>query len=84
MPNHKSCEKRVRTSSLQRLRNRSLRSQLRATVKELHNLKSWEEADRKYREVSSLYDIAARNGIVHKRNADRNKSRLARFVQTLA
>jgi len=37
----------------------------------------------KLREVNSILDRAAAAHIVHPRNADRHKSRLARFVQKL-
>ncbi len=83
MPNHKSCEKRVRTSQQQRLRNRATRSELRAAIKELRAMTSKEEAAPKYRQVVSLMDCAASSHLIHKKNADRNKSRLARFVQKL-
>ena len=42
-----------------------------------------EEATGKYRTVVSLLDKAVAYGLIHKKNADRNKSRLARFVQQL-
>ncbi len=83
MPNHKSCEKRVRTSQLRRLRNRAARSELRAAIKELRAMTSKEEAAPKYRHVVSLMDRAASSHLIHKRNVDRNKSRLALFVQKL-
>ena len=84
MPNHKSCEKRVKTSEKQRLRNRGMRSNLRASIRELRAMTVKEEALAKYKEVEVLLDKAARTNILHKNNADRNKSRLSRFVQTLA
>ena len=83
MPHHKSCKKRMKTSEKQRLRNRGYNSRLRASVRELRGLTSRDEATSKYREVISLLDRAVAYGLVHKKNADRNKSRLARFVQQL-
>ena len=84
MPNHKSCEKRVKTSEKQRLRNRGVRSILRTSIRELRAMTVKEEAQAKYKEVEVLLDKAARTNILHKNNADRNKSRLFRFVQTLS
>ena len=84
MPNHKSCVKRVKTSEKQRLRNRGTRSVLRASIRELREMTGKEEATTKYKEVAILLDKAAGQNIVHKKNADRNKSRLYKFVQKLS
>jgi small subunit ribosomal protein S20 len=73
----------MRTSEEQRLRNRALRSQLRAAVKELRSETDKEEAAKKYREVTSLLDKAAGYHLIHKKNADRNKVRLAQVVRRL-
>ncbi|MEW5993623.1 MAG: 30S ribosomal protein S20 [Candidatus Zixiibacteriota bacterium] len=83
MPNHKSCEKRMRTSGERRQRNRAFRSGLRSAIKELRNETNKDEAAKKYREVAALLDGAAGRGLIHKKNADRNKSRLAQFVNGL-
>ena len=83
MPHHKSCKKRMKTSDRQRLRNRGYSSNLRASIRELRALTSKDEATSKYRSVVSLLDKAVAYGLIHKKNADRNKSRLARFVQQL-
>ena len=71
----------MRTSNEQRLRNRALRSQLRAAVKELRSETDKEEATKKYREVTSLLDMAAGYHLIHKKNADRNKARLAQVMR---
>jgi len=83
LPNHKSCVKRIRTSEEQRLRNRVIRSQLRTAIKELRDETNKEEAVKKYRSATSLLDTAASYGLIHKKHADRNKSRLAKVVQRL-
>ncbi|MEW6413465.1 MAG: 30S ribosomal protein S20 [Candidatus Zixiibacteriota bacterium] len=83
MPHHKSCKKRIKTSEARRLRNRGYTSYLRASVRELRALTRKDEATPKYREVVSLLDKAVAYGLIHKKNADRNKSRLAIFVQQL-
>jgi small subunit ribosomal protein S20 len=73
----------MKTSEQQRQRNRTLSSQLRAAIKQLRNETNKEEAARIYREVTSLLDRAAGENIIHKKNADRNKSRLAQMVSRL-
>lgn len=83
MAHHKSCIKRMRTSDEQRLRNRASRAQLRSAIKELRIETGKDEALAKYRRVTSLLDQAASRRLIHKRNAARNKARLAQLVQKL-
>lgn len=83
MPQHKSCKKRMKTSDKERLRNRGYRSVLRNAIKELRSSTNKEEASSKYLSVTSLLDKAAGYGLIHKKNASRNKSRLAQFVSKL-
>ncbi|UCD62781.1 MAG: 30S ribosomal protein S20 [Candidatus Zixiibacteriota bacterium] len=83
MPSHKSCKKRMKTSAERRLRNRGYLSNLRTSVRELRAMTSREEASAAYRNVVSLLDRAAGRGLIHRKNADRHKARLARFVQQL-
>jgi len=73
----------MKTSDQERLRNRGYRSVLRGAIRELREETNKEEAARKYRDVVSLIDKAAASGLIHHRNADRNKSRLALFIQKL-
>ncbi len=83
MPHHKSCKKRMKTSEQQRLRNRKYKTNLRSSIRDLRAITSKEEAMAQYRSVTSLLDQAVARGLIHKKNADRNKARLARFVQQL-
>lgn len=73
----------MKTSDQERLRNRGYRSVLRGAIKDLREETNKEEAAKKYRNVVSLIDKASANGLIHRKNADRNKSRLALFVQKL-
>ena len=84
LPQHKSCKKRVKTSEKERLRNRGYRTTIRNAVRNLRNETNKDEATKQYKEVSILFDKAASYGLLHKKNASRNKSRLAKFVQTLS
>ena len=83
VPNHKSCAKRMKTSANERDRNRAFRSRLRAAIKDVRTEASKEEAEKKLVAAASLLDKAAGYGLIHTKNADRNKSRLAKFVQKL-
>lgn len=73
----------MKTSNQQRLRNRGYRSELRNAIRDLRQETSKDEASKKFQTVTTLLDKAASIGLIHKKNADRNKSRLARFVQQL-
>ncbi|MEK6333494.1 MAG: 30S ribosomal protein S20 [Acidobacteriota bacterium] len=78
MPNHKSAEKRVRQNERRRLVNRSNRTRLRSSVKEL---RSALDSDAKQaatllpRTVSEI-DKAVQKGVLHRNAAARHKSRL--------
>ncbi len=84
MPYHKSCEKRMRTSAKERARNRGNRSQLRDALKAVRSQSKKDEALKAFQVAVVVLDKAASSGLIHKRNADRNKSRLAHFVAKLA
>ena len=84
MPNHKSCEKRVKTSLKERERNRAFRSRLRAALKDVRSATNKDEAHKKLKDATVILDKAASYGLIHRKNADRNKSRLSQFVQKLA
>lgn len=73
----------MKISAGQRERNRSVRSQMRREIKELGALTNRDEAMTKYNLVTSILDKAASKGVIHKKNADRKKSRLAHFVAKL-
>lgn len=83
MPNHKSNEKRMRSSAVERERNRAYRSRLRAAIKAVRTATTKTDAAKSYHEAVSLLDKAAATRLIHKRNADRNKSRLAKVLQKL-
>lgn len=83
MPSHKSCVKRMKISERQRMRNRALRSELRNAVKAVRTEQSKEQAQKNLREAIRILDQAAGAGLIHKCNANRNKSRLTLHVNKL-
>ena len=83
MPNHKSCAKRVKTSEAERLRNRAFRSRLRQAIKDVRTATAREEATTSLKAATSLIDKAARYGLIHKKTAARNKSRLTKHVSQM-
>lgn len=81
MPNIKSAEKRVRITSKRSLRNASLRSALRTTVKKFEVAVSSNDAEQARLALAiatRALDKAASKGIIHRNNASRKKSRLTR------
>lgn len=78
MPNIQSAVKRVKTSEIRRVKNKSVRSNLLSTAKKfLQAVASGDKASAQtaYRAFSSALDKASKKNIIKKNNADRKKSR---------
>ena len=73
----------MKTSAAQRLRNRTYRSHLRSALRDIRQETSKEAALKKFSNITRLFDRAAQSHLIHKRNADRNKSRLAHMIAKL-
>ena len=81
MPINRSAIKRARTSKERQLRNTTVKSQVRTAIKRYET--SLEEGDftrsaELLKEAESSLDKAAQKGAIHKNQANRSKSRLAR------
>jgi small subunit ribosomal protein S20 len=87
MANHKSAEKRVRQNAKRNLINRSNRSKLRTSIKNLRFAVASNDktvsTELLYPTVS-LIDKAVNKGVIHKNTAARYKSRLTKHVNNLA
>lgn len=86
MAHHKDAIKRIRTSQANRARNRGNRTRMRSEVKDLRALITAGNADgaaAALPEAVSVLQQLARKGIIHKRNAARRISRLAREINKL-
>jgi len=86
LANHKSAIKRNRQSEKKRVRNASVKSQVKTRVKAV--LRAVEDKDRSESVASletaiSLIDKASSKGVLHKNNAARKISRLTRRVNAL-
>ena len=77
MPNHKSCEKRLRQEKKRSARNHYVKMTINTLQKKIHSDLPIEEKEKVLQEVYSELDKAAKKGIIHKRTASRRKSRLA-------
>ena len=76
MPQHKSCEKRLRQDEKRTARNRAARGNLRTSVRKFRELDLTQRAG-DYASLQSLLDKAVKKGIISKNRAARLKSRLS-------
>ncbi len=78
MPNHKSAEKRVRQNERRRLVNRSNRTRLRSSIKDLRGALDGDakQAVGLLPKTVSEIDKAVQKGVLHRDAAARHKSRL--------
>jgi small subunit ribosomal protein S20 len=81
-----SAEKRHRKSDERRLRNKSVKSAVRTSVKKFVTLaqkKDVQGADAALKEMIKKLDTAAGKGIISKNAASRKKSRMQRFYNVM-
>lgn len=83
MANHKSSQKRIRQTSVKRLRNRYVAKTTRNSVKVLRATTDKEEAKKLYPQVCSMLDKLAKKNVIHKNKASNLKSKLAHHVAAL-
>jgi len=83
MANIKSQKKRNRQNEAARLRNRSMRAELKTRARnaiEAAEAGDADAADTALRDAQKRIDMAASKGLLHKSTASRRKSRLAKQV----
>lgn len=81
MPNIKSAVKRMRLNEINRIRNRSRRSEMRTEIKKYRNFIEQgqvDEARALLPSVFSIIDKTVQKGVVHANTAARYKSRLSK------
>ncbi|MBU0691689.1 30S ribosomal protein S20 [bacterium] len=84
MPQHKSCEKRIRTNEKARLRNRQDRSRCRTMTKRVLEVTDKTEANNRLKEAYELFDHMTSKRLMHRNTAARRKAILARHVNSLS
>ncbi|AIZ63291.1 30S ribosomal protein S20 [Hymenobacter sp. DG25B] len=84
MANHKSALKRIRSNEAKRVLNRYQAKSTRTAVKKLRATTDATQAQELLKKVSSMLDRLAKKNIIHKNKAANNKSKLAKFVKSLA
>lgn len=82
MPNIKSAKKRVLVSKTKAARNKSANSALKTAIKKAHAAVETNAADKEavVRAAIKKVDQAQAKGLLHKNNADRKKSALAKLL----
>lgn len=93
MANIKSAAKRVEVAERNRLYNKSYKSAVRTLMKKcLITIEKYAaapsealkaEMEQRFSEAYSKIDKAVKNGVLHRNNGDRKKSRLARALKRL-
>ena len=79
MANTKSSEKRIRSNERRHLRNQMYRSRVKTMVRKAEDaIFTSQPSEEAIRLAMSTLDKAAVKGIIHKNNAARRKSRLAK------
>jgi len=77
MPQHASAIKRVRQSTVRRLRNREHRSRMRNMVKKLLQTEDASLAQTLYPKTQAYLDRLATKGIIHRNKAAHYKSQIS-------
>ncbi len=82
MPNHKSCEKRLKQDEKRQARNNYVKKTLKTLSKKIHSDMSINEKQELLETIYSQLDKAAKKGIIHARTASRRKSRIAQYINS--
>jgi small subunit ribosomal protein S20 len=83
MANHKSAEKKIRSSATKRDRNRYQHKTTRTAVKNLKAVTGKAEGETQLKTVSAQIDKLAKKGVIHWKKAANQKSKLAKAVNKL-
>ncbi len=83
MAQHKSAEKRARTSERKRARNKAALSKFRTLSKTVFGSQEKAELEGKLKEAVSALDKMVTKGRMHRNTAARKKSALTRYVNTV-
>lgn len=84
MANHKSAEKRIRSSAARRERNSYQHKTTRTYVKRLKASSKKDEAQELLKQVTAMLDKLAKKNIIHWKKAANQKSALTKMVNKLS
>ena len=84
MANHKSAVKRAKQNKIRRVRNMTYKTRVKHAVKEVRTAAAskspQEQLGESFIKAVSIIQKSASKGVIHKRKASRQVSRLARLV----
>ncbi len=86
MANHKSAEKRNRQSQVRRLRNRINKTKMKSAIRKVDEAVEAGSEEQAKEALSAAIPVIAKTaskGTIHKRNASRKISRLAKSVNKM-
>ena len=86
MPSSVSAKKRLRQNQAQRLINRSIKSNVRSSIRKVRTAVEAgdvEASDAAFQVVTKKLDQAAAKSVIHANKAARNKSRLSKAIKDL-
>jgi small subunit ribosomal protein S20 len=83
MANHKSAEKRIRSTETKRVRNNYQHKTARTYIKKLKATTSKDEATKLLKDVSAMIDKLAKKNIIHWKKAANQKSKLTKRINAL-
>ncbi|MDH5381712.1 MAG: 30S ribosomal protein S20 [Cyclobacteriaceae bacterium] len=84
MANHKSALKRIRANEAKRELNRYQHKSTRTQIRKLRATTDKTEAEQLLKNVEAMLDKLAKKNIIHKNKAANQKSKLNKFVSSLA
>jgi len=87
LANHPSALKRARQNEVKRIRNKGYKTRVKKAVKEVRTAladRSSEDAHKSFVKAVSVIQKTASKGVIHKNQASRKISRLARQINQLS
>jgi small subunit ribosomal protein S20 len=87
LANHKSAFKRARQNEVKRTRNRSYKTRVKKAIREVRSAiegNTIEQTQLNFPKAVSIIQKTASNGVIHRNQAARKISRLARRINQLA
>lgn len=84
MANHKSAQKRIRSSQTSRMRNRYYSRTMRNAIRAYMGLEDKKEAEDSLPKIVSMVDKLAKRNIIHKNKAGNIKSNLSKHLTALS
>lgn len=81
MPTHKSCEKRLRQDKVRSVHNSDIKNTIKTLRKQLRSDIPVDDKEKLLSEYYSKVDKAVKRHVIHRKTADRNKSRITAFIK---